>query len=138
MYRDPAFQVRAFLLNRDPADYVRAPLSPAWQQRVVDFGDLLRRMTAQTATVPVLLVYLPERAQAALAAMPADPPGVDPFVLQAALDQEATRDGVHFLDSTKAFATAPDFQSLFYLTDGHPQDGGHAALASVVEQGLLS
>jgi hypothetical protein len=45
---------------------------------------------------------------------------------------------VRFLDATRAFASAANFQPLFYLTDGHPKDGGHAVLAGVVEQGLLS
>lgn len=83
LYRDPAFQIRAFLLNHDPADYVRSPLTPTWQQRVTDFGDLLERIKTQAGSVPLLLFYIPERAQAALAAMPASPPGVDPLVWEA-------------------------------------------------------
>ena len=140
LYRDPAFQIRAFLLNGDPADYVRRPLSAIWRQRVEEVGDLLRRITAETspAGVPMLLVYVPERAQSAMAAMRSAPPGVDPFVLTAALDDVARRNGVRFLDGTPAFANAPDFYSLYYLTDGHPRDGGHAALAGVIEQGLLA
>jgi hypothetical protein len=138
LYRDPAFQVRAFLLNGDPADYVRAPLSPQWQQRVEAFGALLGRITAHTDGVPVMLIYIPERAQVALAKFPPDPPGVDPFALGRALDVVAAAHGVKFFDATKAFADAPDFGSLFYLTDGHPKDGGHAAVARVVEQGLLA
>jgi hypothetical protein len=138
LYSDPSFQVRAFLLNADPADYVRKPLSEAWQRRVDNFGDVLRRVTAQAGSVPVLLVYFPERAQVALARMKTDPPGVDPFVLGDALGTMAAQYGVRFIDSTEAFAKAPDFQSLFYLTDGHPKDAGHAALAGVIDQGLLS
>jgi hypothetical protein len=140
LYRDPAFQIRAFLLNGDPADYARRPLSAVWRQRVDDLGELLRRITAEAspAGVPVLLVYAPERAQAAMAATKSVPPGADPFVLTAALRDVARRNGVQFFDATPAFANAPDFYSLFYLTDGHPRDGGHAALAGVIEQGLLA
>ncbi len=140
LYHDPSFQIRGFLLNGDAADYIRAPLSAAWRQRVDWLGDLLGRITAQTAPdhVPVLLFYIPERAQVALARLEHDPPGVDPFVLGLALRQEAARYGVKFYDDTRAFASAPDFDSLFYLTDGHPKDGGHAALAAEVEQGVLS
>jgi hypothetical protein len=139
LYSDPSFQIQAFLLNGAPADYVRRPLNAAWRHRVDDLGDLLGRITARTAPnhVPVLLFYIPERAQVALARLPSDPPGVDPFVLDPALEQVAIQHGVRFFDTTKAFASAPDFQSLFYLTDGHPKNGGHAALAGSVEQGLL-
>ncbi|HET6606914.1 MAG TPA: hypothetical protein VFG62_09615 [Rhodopila sp.] len=137
LYRDPAFQVRAFLLNGDPADYVRQPLSPAWQKRVNAFGDLLGRMSAQ-ADVPLLVVYIPERAQAALAKEEPDPPGIDPFVLQRALRRVASAHDAVFLDSTPDFAQAADFEGLFYLTDGHPREGGHAAIAETVESGLLA
>jgi hypothetical protein len=139
LYRDPSFQIRAFLLNGDAAGYVRGPLDAAWRQRVDDFAGLLHRVAAETtsAAVPVLLVYIPERAQAALAARPSRPFGVDPFVLQAALAGAAEQAGVRFVDATPDFASAPDFQSLFYLTDGHPREGGHAAIAAAVEQALL-
>jgi len=138
LYRDPAFQIRAFLLNGDPADVVRFPLSPAWQQRLADFGNLLGRIAASTDTahVPVLLFYVPGRAQAALAALPSDPPGVDPLALGAALDKVAAAHGVQFFDATPASASAPDFQSLYYLTDGHSKPAGHAALAGVMEHAL--
>jgi hypothetical protein len=138
LYLDPAFQVRAFLLNGEPADYLRTPLSPVWQQAVDNFGELLGRMTAQTGSVPVELFFSPERAQAALAGPVPDPPGVDPFALGTALGKVAAQHGVQFVDATRAFGSAPDFRSLFYLTDGHPREGGHRVLATLVEQALLS
>lgn len=137
LYRDPQFQVRAFLLNGDPADNVRRPLTAIWQKRVDDFGDLLGRITAQT-NIPVLLVYIPERAQAALARSHSAPPGVDPYVLQNALLRTAKAHDVTFLDATPAFADAPDFQNLYYLTDGHPREGGHEAIASVLDRAILA
>lgn len=140
LYRDLAFQIRTFLLNGDSADSVRTPLSPAWRHRIAGLGDLLDRMTAFTSRqhVPVLLFYVPERAQAALATRRSDSPGTDPLALGAALAEAAGQRGVQFFDATAAFASAPDFQSLYYLTDGHPRPGGHAALAGVIEHALLA
>jgi hypothetical protein len=138
MFRDPAAHARAFLLKGDSADYVRTPLSPVWQHRVQDFGDLLARITAESEGVPVLLFYIPERPQVALAGRVADPPDVDPFVLGAALERVAAPLGVRFTDTTRALGAAPDFQSLFYTIEGHANAGGHAVIASDVEQALLS
>ncbi len=138
MYRDPAFQIRAFLMDGDRADYVRTPLGPTWQHNVARLGDLLARITSLTRSTPVLLFYVPERAQTSLAASTVLPPGVDPFILGAALEKVAARHNVRFFDPTKAFAAAPDVRSLFYLTDGHPNASGHAVLAKVVEQALLA
>lgn len=137
LYRDPAFEVRAFLTNGDAADYVRTPLSPLWQQRVWNVGELLGRIRQQTG-LPILLAFVPERGQTAMAALAMRPAGTDPFVLQAALRQEAEAHGVTFLDPTPAFAAWPDLHSLFYSTDGHPREGGHAALAQVIEKALLA
>jgi hypothetical protein len=140
LYRDPAFHVRGFLLRGDAGDYVRSPLNAQWRQRVADVGDLLGRITALTAPahVPVLLFYSPERPQAALAAEASARPGIDPLALGEALGAEASKHGVRFFDSTQAFAHAPDFQSLYYVTDGHPRAAGHALLAAAVQQALLS
>ena len=138
LFRDPAAHARAFLLKGDSADYVRTPLSPVWQHRVQDFGDLLARITAGSGSVPVLLFYIPERPQVALAGRVADPPDVDPFVVGAALERVAAPLGVRFIDTTRALGAAPDFQSLFYTIEGHANAGGHAVIASDVEQALLA
>ena len=138
LYRDPSFQVKAFLLDGDPADAVRRPLSAAWQQRVKNFGELLGRITRQTRQIPLLLFYVPGRAPVAMERLRTKQPGLDPLVLGAALKQVAERTGVRFLDTTEALAGAADFQSLYYLSDGHLTAAGHAVLASVVEQALLA
>jgi hypothetical protein len=140
LYRDRAFQVRAFLLNQDSADYVRTPLSQAWRDRVADISGLLARISAETTPIgaPVLLVYIPGRAPAALATMKDLPPGVDPYVLGAAVSRLAAAHGIGFVDTTEDMAKAPDFDSLFYLTDGHPSGEGHAAIARGVERKLLA
>ena len=138
LYRDPAFQIRAFLLNGDQADAVRRPLSAAWQQRVADFGALLGRITRQTGHVPVLLLYVPGRAPVAMARLAVKQQAVDPLVLGVAIKQVAERAGVRFFDTTEALASAADFQSLYYLSDGHLAEAGHAVLADVTESGLLA
>jgi hypothetical protein len=138
LFRDPAAHARAFLLKGDSADYVRTPLSPVWQHRVQDFGDLLARIVAGSGSVPVSLFYIPERPQVALAGRVADPPDVDPFVVGAALERVAAPLGVRFTDTTRALGAAPDFQSLFYTIEGHANAGGHAVIASDVEQALLA
>ena len=138
LYRDPAFQIRAFLLNGDQADAVRRPLSAAWRQRVADVGDLLGRITRQSGPIPVLLLYVPGRAPVAMERLAMKQRGVDPLALGAALKRVAERAGVRFIDTTEALASAADFQSLYYLTDGHLTAAGQAVLAGVVEQGLLA
>ncbi len=139
-YHDPSLQVKSFLRHDDQSAYVRPPLSPAWQKRLADFGAILGRITAQTAPahVPVLVFLVPDRVQAALQAMPNKPPGVDPLALGLALKSLAAQLGAKVFDATGAFASVPDFGTLYFVADGHPRPAAHAALAGVVEQALLS
>jgi hypothetical protein len=100
---------------------------------------LLGRITALTAPaqLPVLVFYSPEHPQAALAAEASARPGIHPLALGEALLAEASKHSVRFFDTARAFAEAPPFQSLYYVTDGHPRPVGHAVLAAVVQQALL-
>ena len=69
----------------------------------------MARITAETrpADVPVLLVYIPERAQAAMETGRYKlPPEVNPSALPNALRTMAEEHGVKFLDSTPQFAAA--------------------------------
>ena len=140
LYRDPAVQIAGFLRNgAESSRYLDVPLAETWRNRVSDVGVLLNKITSQTvpAGVPVLLFYLPARAQAALAIPKYARPGIDPFLLGNALRAISTKSGVLFVDSTPAFASAHNFDSLFYEADGHPTSEGHAVLAKVMETTLL-
>jgi hypothetical protein len=138
LYRDPDFQARAFLLNGDNVDYLRTPLSAAWRDRVANFADLLAQIAPRSDGVPILLAYVPERGHVAIAKMTNRPANVDPYLLGEALQNVAKPYGIQVLDMTRSMASVPDFQSLFYATEGHAQAGGHAAMATVVENALLA
>jgi hypothetical protein len=138
LYRNPDFQARASLLNGDNADYLRAPLSAEWRDHVASLGNVLAQITARSDGVPVLLVFVPKRGQVAIAKMTDRPAGVDPYLLGEVLQDVAKPYGIQVLDTTRAMASAPDFQSLFYSTEGHARAGGHAVTATVVENALLA
>ncbi len=141
LYRDPAVQVTAFTRNGvdDMNGYVVDPLPPKWQTRVDEIAALLKRMTAVTtpAGVKVVLVYVPRRVHAVLKMPRYADRRLNARVLDQGLAAAARASGVDFLDTTPDFAAARDFNSLFYLADGHPSGGGHAVIAKAVETRLL-
>jgi hypothetical protein len=55
----------------------------------------------------------------------------DPLALGEALGAEAVKHSVRFFDTTHAFADAPDFQSLYHLTGGHPTPASRAEPSTV-------
>jgi hypothetical protein len=141
LYRDPAVQVTAFLRNGidDMNGYVVNPLPPKWQTRIGQIDGLLKRMTAITnpAGVKVILVYVPRRVHAVLEMPRYANPRVDTHVLDRALSETARANGVDFIDTTPDFANYKDFNSLYFLADGHPSGAGHALIASAVQRRLL-
>ena len=140
LYRDVSAQISAFLRNgSDSSSYVDAPLPPIWHQRIDFLGGVLARITAQTraAGVPVVLLYVPDRAQAALEIPRFAHPGLNPLGLGEALRQVALAQGAEFADLTPDFAAAQDFASLYYQADGHPSAGGHRIIGRRVVNILL-
>ena len=141
LYRDPAVQVTAFTRNGvdDMNGYVVNPLPPKWRTRVAKIGGLLKRMTAVTAPagVKTILIYVPRRVHAILEMPRYADPKLDVRVLDRSLASVARASGVDFLDTTPNFAAAKDFNSLFYLADGHPAGAGHAVIAKALETRLL-
>ena len=127
------------LAQGDSSDYLRQPFTPAWSLRLRVADDTIGRMAQQAhqAGLPLIVVLMPSRAQAALAADGADRHGAHPFAFGRALSAIADRDKVDFVDLTRQIRHLPDPSSLFFTINGHPNGDGAAALASAVEPALV-
>ncbi|WP_174296658.1 SGNH/GDSL hydrolase family protein [Sphingomonas bacterium] len=141
LYLDPAIQVTAFVRNGvdDMNGYVVAPLPPKWKSRVEQIDALLKKMTAVTtpAGIKVVLVYVPRRVHAVLEIPRYAIAKLDVHILDRELQAAAHANGAEFIDTTPNFAAARNFNSLFYIADGHPSGDGHALIAKAVEARLL-
>jgi hypothetical protein len=127
-----------YLKNGDKADFLRPPFTPAWRQRLEvldkDLGYMADQLKAQN--VPLLVVYVPQQAQAALISGLSGP-GTDPFALNRAVQLIAERHGARFRDASALFHGVRDVASYYYPVDGHLNAKGNALLAEVVQQGLV-
>lgn len=138
LFQDRSTFVRLFMLHGEDADYLRAPLSAAWQHRLADFETLLTSMAdrAHAAGLPMLLALSPQRVQASLTDGSVRPVNVDPFQVGRALGAIAARHGVGFVDSLEGFARERDPDEMYYAVDGHMDAEGHAVFAASVLDGL--
>jgi hypothetical protein len=139
-YRDTDRYVLHELGQGDSTAYLKAPFSANWLLRLKVADATIGRIAAQAraAGVPLIVVLMPSRTQAALSAADADRHGADPFALGLALAPIVQAHGGRFIDMTKIVGAVKDPAELYFEIDGHPNAAGHAALAGAVEAALLS
>ncbi len=131
--------VATYLHYGEKANFLRVPFSPFWQNRLRQFETVVARLRADTALagVPLILAYVPQRAQAVLMKEKTILPGVDPSAFQEAIRAIAERHGIVYVDSSTAFLQAEQVADDYYKVDGHPNGRGHEAIAVVLERRLL-
>jgi hypothetical protein len=131
--------VSLYLRYGDKADFLRPPFGPVWQKRLADYDSLLGRIAnkLREQDVPLLLVFVPQRAQAALLSGHATPPSVDPYAFGQAIGRIAAQHHVDYMDLSAAFSGISDAAQLYYPVDGHLSGDGHAVLAAAVARGLI-
>ena len=138
MLSDRKLYMRAYAMSGDSGDFLRQPLSAAWERRLADFDTLLGAMAAKTraAGVPLAVLLGPHLAQVILMTSESVPPGHDPWLLGRRLGEIAARHGVEMIDSTLDFARIAAPERLIYTVNGHPDGKGYAVIAESVVRHL--
>jgi hypothetical protein len=130
--------IRAYMMYGDKADYLRQPFTPAWQHRFADIdrtiGDIANMLHA--AGVPLMIVAVPSRAEAALLSSPQLPAHVDPFAFGREIQTIASKHGAGYVDLMGPFSRLPNAENLYYVVDGHVTSEGHNVIAEEVVQKL--
>ena len=132
--------VKLYLSYGEKANFLREPMSPFWERRLVMFDGLLQEIAdkARRRGAPVLLAYVPQQAQALLAAGDGRQPGIAPYALSARIAALAARHGIYFVDATPAFAREPNPTDLYFRVDGHPSPKGQHVIAEVIRSKIAS
>lgn len=132
--------LRLYMNYGDKADFLRQPFTSAWQQRFADLDILVGDMAAKahSAGVPLLIVPVPSRAQAALLSSSKLPPHVDPYAFGRRIEEIANKHGVGYADLMTPYGRIPDSQNLFLIVDGHVTSDGQAVIAHQLAQKLES
>ena len=100
LFSQPDMFVKLYLNYGDRADFLRPPFKPAWQDRLKRFDQLMAEIADKfhAAGIPLVLAYVPERAQAALLSAHQSPPGVDPYAFPRQIGDIARAHGIRFVD----------------------------------------
>jgi len=140
-FSDPVRYLQFFLRHGDSADFLRSPLTAEWLERLnmVDrtVGSLAD--AAHAAGVPLLLLLAPSRPAviAAHASALGQSAGTDVTAFPGALAAIARQHGMVFVDPTSIEIAAPDWNQLFFFSDGHPTASGHRFIADALRGALL-
>ncbi len=144
MFNDASTYLSLFLRYGDKADFLRQPFTPAWIERLRRFSLLVGQLAslAHEAGVPLTLVFVPQQGQLTIerrAVAHAAPGGsVDPWALSKALGAIATAQGIDFVDTSKALASYPAPQLLYYPVDGHPTGTGQRVVEEAIRAHYLT
>ena len=136
-YRSPSLYLKSYLSQVDSEQgFLRVDMSPAWMADMREVGrdavEISRK--ARAAHIPLVIVYVPNHAQAEMVAMGEWPSGYDPYALDDKLRGMAQADGDTYLDILPEYRNVPvaEIQQDYLPVDGHPNAGGQALIARLI------
>ncbi len=133
--------VRAYLAQSDSeAGFLKVQSSAVWQDRVRQFDGVAAEIErrAQAAGVPLVAVYVPNRAQAAMISMGEWPSQYDPYKIGNEIGTIITAHGGTYVDILPDFRTVPNPEKYYLPIDGHPTSQGQALISTLLARELTS
>jgi hypothetical protein len=132
---DSHLLLRAYQLGGEE-DALRVPSSVAFERRYARLeaalAELARSLSAHG--VPLILLPVPNRIQAALLSGDATLPNVNPWAFSWEMEAIGARAGIQMANVFQKFASRPRAELLFYAIDGHPSGDAHALMADAVDE----
>ena len=141
LYESQSQYVKSYLRRGDDdAGFLQAHLSPQWQSFLQAFNTDAARVEAQAkaAGVPLVVVLVPNRAQAAMISMGEWPAGYDPYKLGDELRSIIVSHGGIYADILPGFRTIPNPEQYYFPVDGHPNTEGHEIIANLLAKALTN
>jgi len=132
--------VTSYLENQDDAGFLKAEPSAKWQRLLGIFQIRAAEIEgrARAAGVPLAVVLVPNRAQAAMISMGEWPAGYDPYKLGEELRAIVVSQGGTYIDILPDFRKSPNPERHYFPVDGHPDAGGHKIIADFLATELTS
>lgn len=120
--------------------FLRSALNIYWQShlQIADayFADITARSKA--AGVPLVVVLVPNRAQAAMVSMGQWPAGYDPYKLDDELRTLIKRHGGIYVDILPDYRNLPNPEKGYFSVDGHPNGNGHTTISRLLAKELTN
>jgi hypothetical protein len=141
LYESQSLYVKAYLKNVDnDSGFLKSHQSARWQTCLQYFAKYAADIEARAkaAGVPLVVVLVPNRAQAAMISMGEWPAGRDPYKLSDELRSIVVSDGATYADILPDYRGIPNPEQGFFPKDGHPNAEGHSTIARLIANELTS
>jgi hypothetical protein len=133
LYESPSQYVRSSLMGADyKKEFLQTESSAEWNTELKEFDSSAASIAGQArkAGIPLVVVLVPDRTQAALISMTgAWPKGFDPYKVGNEVGSIIVSHGGTYIDILPEFRTVPNPQLGYFALDGHPNALGHAMIA---------
>jgi hypothetical protein len=139
LYRDPQTYLEATLREGDMSDYLRVPLTPMWESRLIEADEEIGAMAdkAHEAGVPMMLVVGFDREEEVLSRLPQTPANVDAFAFSSRLLIIARNHDVLTVNTQPYLRDAANPSQLFWPYDPHLTPEGQKLLGQILRDRLL-
>jgi hypothetical protein len=120
--------------------FLKVDQSADWQTRISYFDTYVAEIEsrARSAGVPLAIVLVPQRAQAAMISMGNWPAGYDPYKLDDELRTIVLGHGGSYIDIFPDIRDIPNPEQYYFPVDGHPDGAGHAMISRLLAKELTS
>jgi hypothetical protein len=139
LYESQSQYVKAYLKNvDDDSGFLKSEFSPKWQSCLRNFTKVDADIEAQAgvAGVPLVVVLIPNRAQAAMISMGEWQVGHDPFKLSTEVRSIVVSHGGTYIDILPDYRGIPNPEQGYFPKDGHPNPEGHATISRLIAREL--
>jgi len=122
------------------AQYFGATPGKARLRHLKEFDGYAAQIEAQAvaAQVPLVVVFMPNRAHAALISVGNWPADIDPFSLDNELRAIVERHRGIYIDILPGYRGIPHAEKGYFPVDGHPNRDGYATISELLVQALTS
>lgn len=114
--------------------------STRWEKCLRQFNQDVSAIAQQAASagVPLAVVLIPSRAQAAAISMGSWPAGYDPYQISGTLNNIVKQEGEAYVDILPDYRFAKNSERGYFAVDGHPNAAGHAMIAEFLSKELTN
>jgi hypothetical protein len=140
LYKSQSQYLKHYLMQDESNAFLQMQTSAKHAANLSEFEGYVAEIAAQSkaAGVPLVVVLVPQRAQAAMISMGSWPAGFDPYKLGDEVRTPVDANGAIYIDLLHGFRTVPNPEQYYFPVDGHITAGGHAVLSQMMTQALTN
>jgi hypothetical protein len=130
--------VKSYLESGRDSGFLKIEPDAKWQGYIKQFetDEEAAEAQAKAGGVPLVVVLLPDRAQAAMLSMGYAQNGFSPYTLDDKLRSIVERHGGIYIDILPRFREIPHAEDYYFLVDAHPNARGTAIIAEFIAREL--